>query len=145
MTTDALHLTAAITLEGEWYVARCLQVEVVSQGETIEESLENLREALELYFEDALAPRLPTSSPPPCKCGAPREPCRPHGSHRSRGGQGAGAGRALVRLHLWRPRKVPQRRADRHRPPPSQPRPGTLRSTLRQANWTVEDLEEHLK
>ncbi|MET8576109.1 type II toxin-antitoxin system HicB family antitoxin [Streptomyces sp. NPDC005012] len=55
MTTDALHLTAAITHEGEWYVARCLQVEVTSQGETTEESLENLREALDLYFEDAPA------------------------------------------------------------------------------------------
>lgn len=58
MTTEALHLTAAITHEGEWYVARCLQVEVTSQGETIEESLENLREALELYFEDAPAPEV---------------------------------------------------------------------------------------
>jgi predicted RNase H-like HicB family nuclease len=54
--TQALHLTAAITHEGEWYVARCLQVEVTSQGETIEEALDNLREALELYFEDAPVP-----------------------------------------------------------------------------------------
>ena len=54
--TQALHLTAAITHEGEWYVARCLQVEVTSQGETIEEALYNLREALELYFEDAPVP-----------------------------------------------------------------------------------------
>lgn len=54
--THALHLTAAVTHEGEWYVARCLQVEVTSQGETIEEALLNLREALELYFEDAPAP-----------------------------------------------------------------------------------------
>lgn len=51
-----LHLTAAVTHEGEWYVARCLQVEVASQGETIEEALDNLREALELYFEDAPVP-----------------------------------------------------------------------------------------
>lgn len=58
MTTDALRLTAAITHEGEWYVARCLQAEVVSQGGTIEESLENLREALELYLEDAPAPEV---------------------------------------------------------------------------------------
>lgn len=56
MTGHALHLTAAVTHEGEWYVARCFQVEVTSQGETIEESLANLREALELYFEDAPAP-----------------------------------------------------------------------------------------
>lgn len=58
MTADALQLTAAITHEGERYVARCLQVEVTSQGATIEESLENLREALELHFEDAPAPEV---------------------------------------------------------------------------------------
>ena len=53
-----LHLTAAITHEGEWYVARCLQVEVTSQGETIEDGLVNLKEAHELYFEDAPAPEV---------------------------------------------------------------------------------------
>lgn len=53
---QALNLTAAVTHEGEWYVARCLQVEVASQGETIEEALANLKEALELYFEDAPVP-----------------------------------------------------------------------------------------
>ena len=57
-----MQLTAAITHEGPWYVARCLDVEVTSQGETAEEALENLREALELYFEDAPAPNL--SEPP---------------------------------------------------------------------------------
>lgn len=53
---QSLHLTAAVTHEGEWYVARCLQVEVTSQGETIEEAMDNLKEALELYFEDAPIP-----------------------------------------------------------------------------------------
>ena len=53
-----MRLTAAITHEGEWYVARCLDVEVASQGETVEEALANLREALELYFEDAPQPEL---------------------------------------------------------------------------------------
>ena len=51
-------LTAAITHEAPWYVARCLEVEVASQGETVEEALDNLREALELYFEDAPVPDL---------------------------------------------------------------------------------------
>jgi predicted RNase H-like HicB family nuclease len=51
-----VQLTAAITHEGDWYVARCLQVEVASQGETIETALANLREALELYFEDESLP-----------------------------------------------------------------------------------------
>ena len=53
-----MRLTAAITHEAPWYVARCLDVEVTSQGETVEEALENLREALELYFEDAPRPDL---------------------------------------------------------------------------------------
>ena len=58
MTQHALHLTAAITHEGEWYVARCLQVEVTSQGSSIEEAMTSLREALELYFEDEPAPEV---------------------------------------------------------------------------------------
>jgi len=51
-----MRLTAAITHEPPWYVARCLEVEVASQGETVEDAMANLREALELYFEDAPAP-----------------------------------------------------------------------------------------
>jgi predicted RNase H-like HicB family nuclease len=57
-----MRLTAAITHEPPWYVARCLEVEVASQGETVENALANLMEALELYFEDAPAPE---SSEPP--------------------------------------------------------------------------------
>jgi len=51
-----IQFTAAITHEGDWYVARCLQVEVASQGESIEQALANLRKALELYFEDEPLP-----------------------------------------------------------------------------------------
>jgi predicted RNase H-like HicB family nuclease len=51
-----VQLTAAITHEGDWCVARCLQVEVASRGETVEQALANLREALELYFEDEPLP-----------------------------------------------------------------------------------------
>jgi len=51
-----VRLTAAISHEGVWHVARCLEVEVTSQGETVDESLANLREALELYFEDEAPP-----------------------------------------------------------------------------------------
>ena len=53
-----MELTAAITHEDPWYVARCLEVEVVSQGETVDESLQNLREALELYFQDEDLPEM---------------------------------------------------------------------------------------
>ena len=38
--------------EGKYYVAQCLKVEVSSFGETRQEALANLDEALELYFED---------------------------------------------------------------------------------------------
>jgi len=49
-------MTAAVTHEDDLYVARCLDVEVASQGESVDEALDNLREALELYFEDAVPP-----------------------------------------------------------------------------------------
>lgn len=57
-----MQLTAAVTHEAPWYVARCLDVEVTSQGPTMDEALANLREALELYFEDT---PLPDSVEPP--------------------------------------------------------------------------------
>ena len=38
--------------ENKWYVAKALEVEVASQGLSQKEALENLKEALELYFED---------------------------------------------------------------------------------------------
>jgi len=51
-----MRFTAAVTHDGDWHVARCLEVEVASQGHTVEEALANLREALELYFEDVALP-----------------------------------------------------------------------------------------
>ena len=44
--------TVAIQQEENWYVAKCLENSVASQGKTIDEAMENLKEALELYFED---------------------------------------------------------------------------------------------
>jgi predicted RNase H-like HicB family nuclease len=43
---------AVVWKEEKWYVAKALEVEVASQGRTEKEGLENLKEALELYFED---------------------------------------------------------------------------------------------
>lgn len=40
-----------IQKEEEWYVAKCLDNSVASQGKTIEEALKNLKEAIELYNE----------------------------------------------------------------------------------------------
>lgn len=41
-----------IQKEEEWYVAKCIDNSVASQGKTIEEALQNLKEALELYFQN---------------------------------------------------------------------------------------------
>ena len=46
-------LTAIIEKEDDGYVALCPEVDVVSQGDTVGEARENLKEALELFFEMA--------------------------------------------------------------------------------------------
>jgi len=38
--------------EGKYYVSQCLNVDVCSFGSTIDEASANLKEALQLYFED---------------------------------------------------------------------------------------------
>ena len=43
--------TASIWQEDNWFIAQCLEVDIVSQGESEKEALDNLAEALELYFE----------------------------------------------------------------------------------------------
>lgn len=48
---------ATIWREGEWYIAQCLEVDIASQGETENEALANLKEALELHFEEPTASR----------------------------------------------------------------------------------------
>ena len=46
-------LTAIIEREQDGYVALCPELDIASQGDTVEEARENLREALELFFETA--------------------------------------------------------------------------------------------
>ena len=48
-------LTAIIEREGDAYASLCPQLDIASQGETVTEARENLREALELFFETASA------------------------------------------------------------------------------------------
>ena len=47
--------TASVFREGRWYVAQALEADVASQGESTDEALSNLREALELHFEPPVA------------------------------------------------------------------------------------------
>ena len=51
-------LTAIIQREGDGFVSLCPELDVASQGDTIETARENLREALELFFECASADEL---------------------------------------------------------------------------------------
>jgi len=44
--------TTVIIQEGKWYIARCVELGVVSQGKTIKQAQDNLKEAVELYLED---------------------------------------------------------------------------------------------
>jgi predicted RNase H-like HicB family nuclease len=46
-------VTAIIEREGDGYVALCPELDVASQGNTIESARKNLQEAVELFFETA--------------------------------------------------------------------------------------------
>ena len=53
--------TAIVHKEGDLYVAECPEVGTASQGKSIEESIDNLKEATELYLEEF--PQLETPHP----------------------------------------------------------------------------------
>lgn len=50
--------TAVIHKEDDWYVADCPEVGTVSQGKSIEEAIDNLKEATELYLEEFPLPEI---------------------------------------------------------------------------------------
>jgi len=53
MNKKSFQFTAIIEREDDWFVATCPEVDVVSQGRTIEDARSNLLEAVELFFEAA--------------------------------------------------------------------------------------------
>ncbi len=57
-------LTAAVHQEEDWYVAQCLEVDVASQGHTINEALSNLAEAVALYLEEVDDPQQHVTATP---------------------------------------------------------------------------------
>jgi predicted RNase H-like HicB family nuclease len=64
-------LTASLTPEEGGYVARCLKLPVVSEGDTPEEALAMLQEAVELYLNDEPLPHIAvrlTIAVPPWNC-----------------------------------------------------------------------------
>ena len=48
-----IQLTAIIEREGDGYVSLCPELDIASQGDSVSEARENLKEALELFFEVA--------------------------------------------------------------------------------------------
>ncbi len=47
-----MQFSAVVTREGKLYVALCPELDIASQGRTVEGALKNLKEAIELYLED---------------------------------------------------------------------------------------------
>ena len=62
---------AVVTREDDWFIAQCLEVDLASQGESEEEALQNLQEALVLHFEDPEATAPPTIRTLEVEIGAP--------------------------------------------------------------------------
>ena len=50
---EPIVFTAVLEKEGDWYVALCPELDVVSQGASVEEAKANLVEAVELFLETA--------------------------------------------------------------------------------------------
>jgi predicted RNase H-like HicB family nuclease len=47
------HLTAIIEREGDGYVPLCPELDIASQGDSVQDARDNLKEALQLFFECA--------------------------------------------------------------------------------------------
>lgn len=52
-------MSFVVTQENEWFIAQCLAIDVASQGHSEEEAIEDLRDALELYFAPPVATIMP--------------------------------------------------------------------------------------
>lgn len=53
MNMKKLNLTALLEREGDGFVSLCPEFDIASQGNTVEEALRNLKEAVELFLECA--------------------------------------------------------------------------------------------
>jgi predicted RNase H-like HicB family nuclease len=58
-TPQKRSFTAVVIREDDWYVAQCIEVDVASQGPTVDAAVDALREALELRFEGEELPAPP--------------------------------------------------------------------------------------
>ena len=58
-------LSAIIEREGAWYVATCPELDIVSQGHSVEEAKQNLFEAVQLFLETADSKEITVPTEPP--------------------------------------------------------------------------------
>ncbi len=59
----SLKFTSTIKKEGTYFVARCVELGVVSQGKTLDEANANIKEAVELYLENTKVSKAQFSQP----------------------------------------------------------------------------------
>lgn len=52
-----INFKSVLWKEGGYYISQCLEVDVSSFGKTKKRAIDNLQEALELYFEDTPLPK----------------------------------------------------------------------------------------
>ncbi len=65
MSNKNLTFTGVVVKQGKSYTSLCLELDVASQGETIEEAKAALLEATALYLESAIESNLPYIRPVP--------------------------------------------------------------------------------
>lgn len=58
-------LTIYIHKGEKMYVAECLEIDVITQGNTIDEAIKNIKEAIALYFENKETPEISLPDEPP--------------------------------------------------------------------------------
>jgi len=67
MESSQLVFTGVVVKEEDGYSALCIDLDVASQGQTIDEAKKNLFEAVTLYIESALESNLPIIRPVPAE------------------------------------------------------------------------------
>ena len=55
--------SASVWREGKWYIAQCLEIDIVSQGTSEQAALKNLSDALALHFSPPVATKAPKIVP----------------------------------------------------------------------------------
>lgn len=61
-------VTAIIHKGEKFYVGECVEIDVITQGETIDETLQNLKEGVALYFKEEKAEDFELPGEPSITC-----------------------------------------------------------------------------